>query len=436
MKHWTSIGAVLFSMLSAIAGSTNAAGFNVKLGRSSVRLNGPWRFHIGDNLRWSRAGFNDSNWRNVSFSAPRDANDGDIGIGRYAPGWSAKGYPGYHGFAWYRMGLTLASPKTGRVELLGPWAVDSAYQLYANGRLLGGVGDVSTTPPRAYSYHYPRMFVLPLDVSNARRIVLALRVWAGPWVSGSTAGGIHIAPMIGERGAIAARYRLQWLKVFEGYVTDASIALMFVALAIVSICLVPFDRADHAYLWLAAALIFSAIQRGNQAIFFWLEIETVRDYVYFIAVLVGSLTLAAWTMAWRAWFRLDAPSWLPKAIASLTLALMIAQMLVQPWLFAFLIPTPVVGAASDVITAIHLFFLIALIAIGFAGIVRQPRIDWFAVPVIAALCPILFSAELSALHVPEIWFPWGVGVSLSEYASVLFGGLLFCLLMRRLWNYA
>jgi hypothetical protein len=317
----------------------------------------------------------------------------------------------------------------------GPWAVDSAYQLYGNGRLLGGVGDFSTAMPSAYSYHYPRIFELPPDVGRAGGITLAIRVWAGPWVSSSTAGGIHIAPIIGERDAIMARYRLQWLKIIESYAVDAATALMFLALTIVSLCLVPFDRADHAYPWVAAALILSAIQRGNQAFFFWLEIETVRDYVYWMVILVGSLTFAAWTMAWRAWFRLDTPSWLSKAIVTLTLVLMIAQMLGQPWLFTFIAPTPVIGAARYAITGIRLLFLIALIAIGFAGMARQPRTDRFAVPVIAALCPVLFSTELSALQVPEIWFPWGVGVSLSEYASVLFGALLFCLLMKRLWKY-
>jgi hypothetical protein len=33
-------------------------------------------------------------------------------------------------------------------------------------------------------------------------------------------------------------------------------------------------------------------------------------------------------------------------------------------------------------------------------------------------------AELNAAHVPGIWFPWGVGISLSECACVAFDALL------------
>jgi hypothetical protein len=40
------------------------------------------------------------------------------------------------------------------------------------------------------------------------------------------------------------------------------------------------------------------------------------------------------------------------------------------------------------------------------------------------------------VHVPGIWFPWGVGLSLSERASVVFDVPLFILLVRRLWSYA
>lgn len=57
-------------------------------------------------------------------------------------------------------------------------------------------------------------------------------------------------------------------------------------------------------------------------------------------------------------------------------------------------------------------------------------------PRVLAIAAVLFSSELAAAHVPGIWYPWGVGVSLSEYAWVAFVLLLFALLLRRLWAYA
>jgi hypothetical protein len=53
-----------------------------------------------------------------------------------------------------------------------------------------------------------------------------------------------------------------------------------------------------------------------------------------------------------------------------------------------------------------------------------------------AIGVVLSSSELAAMHVTGIWFPWGVGVSLSEYASVAFDAFLFALLVRRLRSFA
>ena len=59
-------------------------------------------------------------------------------------------------------------------------------------------------------------------------------------------------------------------------------ALLFFLMAVMVLCLSPFDRTDSTDFWLAAALVLSGIQRGNQAFFFWWEIETIQDFVIFI----------------------------------------------------------------------------------------------------------------------------------------------------------
>lgn len=409
----------------------------ISLGSSVVRLDGPWKFRIGDDPRWALPDLDDSSWEDVDFKAPPGANDGDVGLPGYVPGWTAKGHPGYHGFAWYRISLRVTSPPGESLAILGPWAVDSAYQLYANGQLLGGVGDFATAEPTAYSYHYPRLFVLPGAVSNHRAITVAIRVWLGPWAGGASgAGGIHIAPAIGGHAAVEAQYRLQWLKIFEGYVVDAVPALLFLLMAVMTLCLLPFDRTGRTYLWLAAALLLSGIQRGNQAFFFWLEIESIRDFVYFIVAFVGSVSLGAWMMAWRGWFKLDRPTWLPGVIAGLTCVLMLAQVLARPWLFHDAFPHAVGAVMLRVITYARLAFLLVFVFLIYRGIRLRGREGWYALPAMLAIGAVLFSAELATVHVPGIWFPWGVGLSLSECASVVFDVFLFALLLRRLWSHA
>jgi len=379
----------------------------------------------------------DSAWENVDFKAPPGANDGDVGLPGYVSGWTAKGHAGYQGFAWYRITLWITPPSDKTLAILGPWAVDSAYQLYANGQLLGGVGDFSSVPPTAHSYHYPKCFVLPGNISKSRVITIAIRVWLGPWaLAAPGTGGIHIAPAIGRRAAIETQYRLQWLKIFEGYAVDAVPALLFLLMTVMTLCLLPFDRTDSAYLWFAVALLLSAIQRGNQAFFFWLEIESVRDFVYFIVAFVGSVNLAAWIMAWRSWFKLDRPSWLPRVIAGLTFVLMMVQVLARPWLFHDAFPHAMGTEMHYAVICVRLAFLLVFVFLIYRSIRLRGREGWYAAPAMLAIGAVLFSPELAAVHVPGIWFPRGVGLSLSECASVAFDVFLFVLLVRRLWSYA
>jgi hypothetical protein len=406
----------------------------IALGESAVTLNGPWRFHTGDDPRWSDPQVDDSTWENVDLTPPPGANDGDVGLTGYVPGWTAKGHPGYQGYAWYRIGLSVMPPTGKALALLGPWAVDSAYQLYVNGRLLGGVGDFSHPTPTAYGYHYPKLFTLPAQEARGGALLIAIRVWMGPWALARPGnGGMHIAPAIGEGEAITARYRLQWLKIFEGYAVDAVPALLFILMAVLVLCLLPTARTEQAYPWLAVALVLSAIQRGNQAFFFWWQIETVQGFVYVILTLVTSLSLGAWIMAWRGWFKVERPVWLPRLIVVLTVILILAQPLSRPWLFHGWLPHGAAMVSRYLITGVRLGFLLALVWIVYRGVRRNPREGGLALPAVLAIGAVLFSSELAAVHVPGIWFPWGVGLSLSECASVAFDVLLFALLVRRLW---
>src|SRR5690242_14955777 len=53
---------------------------SIALGHSTAHLDGPWKFHTGDDPRWADPDFDDSGWESMDLSAPQDANDGDVGI--------------------------------------------------------------------------------------------------------------------------------------------------------------------------------------------------------------------------------------------------------------------------------------------------------------------------------------------------------------------
>ena len=117
----------------------------ITLGQSIVPLNGPWKFHIGDNPAWADPSFDDSQWETVDLTPKQGSFDPVGGFSNYMPGWTTKGHPGYWGWAWYRIrvrtlasagaqpGQGLAQKLAQNLALLGPADVDDAYQVFANG---------------------------------------------------------------------------------------------------------------------------------------------------------------------------------------------------------------------------------------------------------------------------------------------------------------
>jgi len=413
------------------ANAAAAADVPITIGYAAVPLNGPWRFHIGDNPRWADPAFDDSAWEDVDLTPPPAARDNDVGLPGYVPGWQARGHAGYFGYAWYRMRITVAAPLGETLALAGPFAADSAYQLYADGRLLGGVGDFSGVTPTAYSMHRPALFLLPGSVHGAVSLVLAVRVWLGPWARAPDAGGIHISPLLGTLAAVTDQYRLQWLTLFEGYVVDAVEGLLLLLLAVMALTVRPVDP-DPAYSWVAASAVLLAIHRGNQAVMFLGRFETVHEFELFIVVLAIPLYTGAWVLAWRAWLRLRSPPWVTGTVIGLTLAYMLSVFVCRSW-FRGVFPDPLFAAAPHVIAVIRWGLLLLYALTAFQGVRQQGRDGWYVLALMTVLAAGIFGGELHYFGTAGIWFPFGIGVSLSECAYAVFVPLMAALLLRRLW---
>src|SRR5262245_46856209 len=104
---------------------------------AATLLDGPWQFRTGDNPDWADPQDNDSGWGTIDLTAPPGSHDGDVGLPDYVGGWMSHGYPEYIGYAWYRRAVTVptVSPTW---DILGPTLVENGYEIYWNGRLLGG----------------------------------------------------------------------------------------------------------------------------------------------------------------------------------------------------------------------------------------------------------------------------------------------------------
>ncbi len=174
------------------------------LGRATLPLDGPWQFHLGDDLRWASPSFDDSGWEQLQAGKP----------------WDAQGHWGYTGFAWYRRRIDFAPGTAANLDLgIFLPRIDDACEVYWNGKLIGGIGKVPPHPVW-YASAYPDMLAgrsaSGLTLGPPQSGVLAIRVWSAPTIlfASSMKGGLTSVPQLGSAQAIAAiedSARYQWI---------------------------------------------------------------------------------------------------------------------------------------------------------------------------------------------------------------------------------
>jgi hypothetical protein len=416
----------------------------ITLGQSVLPLNGPWKFSIGDSPidpathqpLWAEPNFDDSHWENVDLTPPAGSFDPNSGISGFVPGWTAKGHPGTSGFAWYRIRVKIDAPPGEKLSLAGPTNVDDAFQIFANGSLLGSFGDFSASHPVFYSSR-PTLFPLPSSVlSHAPdgTQVLAFRLWMEPStvLSDPDAGGFHSAPHLGQAGAVAAGYQVRWLGLIRVYAFAAFQAFVFLLLAVLAFSLTLFDRSDKVYYWIAAAFLLHAADHMVLVISTWSDLISDPTGTILIEAVFVPLILAIWVMVWWVWFQLKRPAWLPKVVLILTLLYMVGNLLGNELIFG-LVSHPVAVKFHLLSLTVRLVFLALLVLIVVLGIRQQGREGWLALPAVVLLGVSRFQNERSVLHILRNWFAFGMQITPSVQASLLLVFAIFLLLLRRMF---
>src|SRR5436190_8446328 len=178
---------------------------------------------------------------------------------------------------------------------------------------------------------------------------------------------------------------------------------MFELLATTMFLLNRNGKPTRPYKWFITALILVGLMRLNQAVYFWFQIENRHQAAILGPVILRSLVLGSWLMAWREWFDLHHPKWLPKIIAILALLYMVAQLLGLSWVSNTIIHTYFLTIADY----IRLLLLALMLFIIYQGI-RKQRMKALLVLLATVLVTIaLYPKEVSALHIiPGIWFPY------------------------------
>lgn len=227
--------------------SLHAAPIKIEgLGKGAVPLDGAWQFHLGDNLGWAAPGLNDATGQNGWEEIRADDT------------WGSQGHFAYSGFAWYRkqIEVTTAPGAPKEISLLIP-AIDDAYEVYWNGKLVGGLG---TLPPHLVMYNAvpPQIFSLGKETSGT----LAIRVFKAPLATNDdgTLGGFEGVPRIGGAAAIAAAAdssNFAWLR---GSVVMLGMSILYALVAGFSFLAWWRDRSRPLLLWMAVFAICPILQ--------------------------------------------------------------------------------------------------------------------------------------------------------------------------------
>jgi len=376
---------------------------------ASILLNGDWRFHTGDDPHWADADTDDSGWETIDMTAVPGSHDGDVGLPDYVGGWMAHGHPGYHGYAWYRRAVTVPAGRASW-DILGPTLVEDAYEIYWNGQRLGGSGRLSPAP-RAVGTR-PLQFALPAEAAGTRG-VLAIRTYKLPGSGGSAdGGGMHSAPILAPRPISDELYHVQWKRTIAGYIVEVVEPISM--LAVIGLALGCWSRSSHKsfLIFASIALALMAARRLTNAIAAWTDLLDLATYAWLVSVMWVPV-MAAWTLAWNRWCRRP---W--RSIDVSAVALAVAGAVGAEIHSASM-------ASGSRIGSITLFVVMG------ARIVHSGPLRIPALVTLASIMAALFGGELlDTIGVPGIWFPFGIGVSRTQYVYAIAVLLLAFLIVR------
>ena len=211
-----------------------------------VSLDGNWRFHPGDNPRWSDPAFDDSSWPLLRSDKP----------------WSEQGYPGMSGFAWYRFTVTFPASHPSLSLNLTP--IMTSSEVFVNGHLSASVGHM---PPNIFptaSWDYQTVSLLPPSSAGNENtptvIHVAIRVWhsniwasylgGGPAFGGNLFGDSELVKV--EQLHHEGRRRLLFVDLFSYSIVASIICIPIFGLYL-------FRPKEREYLWFAILLAANAL---------------------------------------------------------------------------------------------------------------------------------------------------------------------------------
>ena len=142
--------------------------------------------------------------------------------------------------------------------------------------------------------------------------------------------------------------------------------LFFSLLALISFSLARLDRSDPVYAWMGGVFLLTF------ADYLFTGLSSVTQYVdatvtsVLIDAILGPVLFGRWVILWWIWFRLKRPSWVPKAVALLTLGFMVSTLIGENLLYPF-VSLPMADLFHTASLVVRLGLLVVLIFGGVLG---------------------------------------------------------------------
>lgn len=423
---------ILFACCGLDAQSTSvsaSASKRITLGQSMQVLT-EWKFQPGDSPAYAEPGYDDSGWKLMSIEPRANYHDPYFSSDSYVPGWTALGFPNLTGYAWYRTRFKATGSNTD-LWLEMPANVDDAYQVYANGQLLGSMGQFTANRLKAF-YSRPMEFHLPAPNADGN-VVLALRFYMQPesvlW--NFDAGGMHAPPVIGLAQTVALLQERNQDVILHTALSYLLLGLLASIAGIAGLWIYRMDSSEQAYFWLALAF---ATEAAVSLCNFLASMTYWMPYAFNVLIndVIGSaLGPLFWLLFLAYWFRLRAMRLVGRAVWTLALVEALTFVcLLQP-VMGTLIP---LGWTHDLwlLSTIWSFvFVILLVAVTAGGIRQDPAEGWIALPAVVLLGINLFSSDLEVFGTPVHYFPLGIRIGIGDISLVVFILVVFGLVVRR-----
>jgi phosphoserine phosphatase RsbU/P len=266
---------VLIAMLAAPAaaqyGDVSSAGGPVQIGAM-------WRFHTGDNPQWAAPNYDDSEWPLLQTGKS----------------WSDQGYPDYFGYAWYRIRVKL--PESSAPLGIEIGQIYTSAEVYVDGKLAGTIGRMRPTPQWDFQ---TGTGVVPLPVTSAGSVEVAVRFWEKPTIAHYRPGGFLERPRIGPLSLLAQADFASRARFFAGHLPDLAVEALAASLALFSLGLFVLRRRATEYAWCGLWLLSYAGSRSGDVVPVLLAAPVSVAQEITNSVLFASMLICCLMFVWR-----------------------------------------------------------------------------------------------------------------------------------------